>query len=195
MRAVVDSFALRPDGSGADLELTMRGLGADLHAHLAVHADASRLEVRLTVETRTDIASNRLGLVVLHPPAVAGADLVIGGANGGERRTAFPESVSPHQPAMDIRSLAWTHDGVATTATFDGDVFEMEDQRNWTDASYKTYSTPLERPFPVVIADGAVIEQAVVFDSARVAPGAMDAATDAARAGRSRRARRRASPP
>ncbi len=73
---------------------------------------------------------------------------------------------------MDIRSLAWTHDGVATTATFDGEVFEMEDQRNWTDASYKTYSTPLERPFPVVIADGAVIEQSVVFDAARVAPAA-----------------------
>ena len=26
---------------------------------------------------------------------------------------------------------------------FEGDLFEMEDQRNWTDASYKTYSTPL----------------------------------------------------
>ena len=31
---------------------------------------------------------------------------------------------------------------------FDGDIFEMEDQRNWTDASYKIYSTPLRLPFP-----------------------------------------------
>ena len=29
-----------------------------------------------------------------------------------------------------------------------GDVFEMEDQRNWTDASFKTYCTPLRQPFP-----------------------------------------------
>ena len=79
---------------------------------------------------------------------------------------------------MDIRSLAWTLDGVATTATFEGEVFEMEDQRNWTDASYKTYSTPLERPFPVVVAAGAVIEQSVAFTSSRVAPAtATDAAT------------------
>ena len=35
----------------------------------------------------------------------------------------------------------------------------MEDQRNWTDASFKTYSTPLERPFPVELASGQEVHQ------------------------------------
>jgi hypothetical protein len=47
--------------------------------------------------------------------------------------------------------------------TFDGDLFAMEDQRNWTDASYKTYCTPLEMPFPVEVAKGARIRQSVAL--------------------------------
>ena len=32
---------------------------------------------------------------------------------------------------------------IAVRTYFEGDLFETEDQRNWTDASFKTYSTPL----------------------------------------------------
>ncbi|RXZ67708.1 hypothetical protein [Agromyces albus] len=157
-------------GDGLDLKVALRGLGADIAAAIEVRADDARFAVRLVARSRVEFLSNRFGLIVLHPPVVAGAELTIGTASGGIRDTAFPVEVSPHQPAMDIRSLAWTHDGVATTATFAGDVFEMEDQRNWTDASYKTYSTPLARPFPVAIPAGAVIEQSVEFESTRVEP-------------------------
>ena len=138
--AAVESVVTLPDG--VDLEISLRGLGADIGARLEVRADDTRLGVRLVATSRTEFLSNRLGLIVLHPPVVAGAELTIGTSSGDIRRTAFPVAVAPHQPAMDIRSLAWAYDGVATTATFAGDVFEMEDQRNWTDASYKTYSTP-----------------------------------------------------
>jgi len=34
------------------------------------------------------------------------------------------------------------------TISFEGDVFETEDQRNWTDASFKTYCPPLRLPYP-----------------------------------------------
>ena len=34
---------------------------------------------------------------------------------------------------------------------FNGETFEMEDQRNWTDASFKTYCTPLSLPYPIKI--------------------------------------------
>jgi hypothetical protein len=46
---------------------------------------------------------------------------------------------------------------------FEGDVFEMEDQRNWTDASFKTYSTPLRLPLPVVVERGTRIDQSVTL--------------------------------
>ncbi len=40
-------------------------------------------------------------------------------------------------------------------------LFETEDQRNWTDASYKTYSTPLSVPYPALIEKGTRIRQRV----------------------------------
>src|SRR5699024_4989680 len=46
---------------------------------------------------------------------------------------------------------------------FDGDTFEMEDQRNWTDASFKTYSRPLSLPFPYTVEAGAAVRQAVTI--------------------------------
>lgn len=43
----------------------------------------------------------------------------------------------------------------------EGDTYEMEDQRNWTDASYKTYVRPLARPWPYQIAPGEVVDQTI----------------------------------
>jgi hypothetical protein len=39
-------------------------------------------------------------------------------------------------------------DEVPVRFDFEGDLFEMEDQRNWTDASFKTYCTPFALPWP-----------------------------------------------
>ena len=39
----------------------------------------------------------------------------------------------------------------------------MEDQRNWTDDSYKTYCTPLRLPFPVEVAAGTRLGQSVTL--------------------------------
>jgi hypothetical protein len=63
---------------------------------------------------------------------------------------------------MDIRALS--HEvtvGLRVTCTMTGDTFEMEDQRNWTDASYKTYVRPLGLPFPYRLTAGEIIEQAI----------------------------------
>jgi hypothetical protein len=54
-----------------------------------------------------------------------------------------------------------TERAVDSVLRFSGDVFEMEDQRNWSDASFKTYSTPLSMPFPIEIQPGFIIEQSV----------------------------------
>jgi hypothetical protein len=65
---------------------------------------------------------------------------------------------------MDLRAL--THEaapGLRVTCRMEGDTFEMEDQRNWTDASYKTYVRPLALPWPYTLAAGTAIEQAVTL--------------------------------
>ena len=51
--------------------------------------------------------------------------------------------------------------GVRAEVRFYGDVFETEDHRNWTDANFKTYSTPLSLPFPVEVRAGAEVHQRV----------------------------------
>lgn len=45
----------------------------------------------------------------------------------------------------------------------EGDTFEMEDQRNWTDASYKTYVRPLALPWPYLIAKGDAVDQTITL--------------------------------
>ena len=86
------------------------------------------------------------------PPAAA---LTIRHSDGQIEETVFPEAISPDQPAFDIAAL--THEpapGLSCTVDMEGDAFEMEDQRNWTDASFKTYVRPLSKPRPYVIAKG-----------------------------------------
>jgi hypothetical protein len=59
--------------------------------------------------------------------------------------------------------MEWLAGDLSCRIDFEGDVFETEDQRNWTDASYKTYCTPLEQPFPVTLKTGDTVRQKVTF--------------------------------
>jgi len=161
-----------------DKHLTVDVALGDLTAHLVVTAEGNDLEVRWTCDVHADFWRNRLGLVVLHPPSVAGLPLTVGHADGSINETNYPLEISAHQPAFDIHSLAWQHDGLATELAFSGDVFEMEDQRNWTDASYKTYSTPLSLPFPVKVAAGSIVTQSIRISCASLTSPAATASGD-----------------
>ena len=106
---------------------------------------------------------NRIGICVLHPILeCAGKSCTVQKDDGSIEQGSFPHQISPHQPFTKIRELSYEPiPGVKTEVRFTGDVFEMEDQRNWTDASFKTYSTPLEIPFPIEIQQGTTIHQSV----------------------------------
>jgi hypothetical protein len=109
-------------------------------------------------------ATNRIGLVALHSLNWAGQECELTHTDGSAESTAYPELVSPHQPMKDIRAISQTiAPGHTLRIAFEGEIFEMEDQRNWTDASYKTYSRPLEWPFPYEIADGERVTQAITM--------------------------------
>jgi hypothetical protein len=61
--------------------------------------------------------------------------------------------------------MEWiVREGVRARVEFEGDVFETEDQRNWTDASYKTYCTPLGIQFPVTVEAGDTIQQKIQLE-------------------------------
>ena len=111
----------------------------------------------------SDFLTNRTGFVVLHPVVgVSGRPVEVLHADGSSETVAFPEHIDPKQPILGIRAL--THEvvpGLKACCTMEGDTFEMEDQRNWTDASYKTYVRPLDLPFPYTIEAGQSITQSV----------------------------------
>ena len=125
-------------------------------------AAAGTLTARLTLSALKAVEVNRAGFVLLHPIAgVAGTPLEVRHSDGREEDTRFPARISPDQPVLDIAGLRHRIDDVEISIAFEGDVFEMEDQRNWTDASFKTYCRPLARPRPYRIDAGDSVRQAI----------------------------------
>lgn len=116
-------------------------------------------------EAKSTFFRNRIGICVLHPiKECAGRTCVVERVNGAVNRGSFPRYIWAQQPFVDVKAIS--HEvapGVRARVAFEGDTFEMEDQRNWGDASYKTYSTPLRLPIPVEIKRGTRIAQSVTL--------------------------------
>src|SRR6185436_133236 len=141
-----DSFAL-------SFDVQCRSQSVDYLWRGLVTGEASgQITFTFDGESRSAFRRNRIGLCVLHPMIeCAGKACTIEHVDGVEKRGTFPRSISPEQPFFDIRAIR--HEiattGVIADIRFNGETFEMEDQRNWTEASFKTYSTPLRLPMPV----------------------------------------------
>ena len=106
---------------------------------------------------------NRIGLCVLHPmDECAGQPCQVEHTDGGVESSRFPTDIAPWQPFKDVRAFEYSvGPDRRVEVRFEGDVFETEDQRNWTDASFKTYSTPLDQPFPIRVERGSRVTQEV----------------------------------
>lgn len=121
---------------------------------------------------------NRLGICVLHPMSgFAGRPCTITHPDGSAEVSAFPDAISPHQPFLEIAAMQWPVPGGHARLDFTGEVFETEDHRNWSDASYKTYCTPISLPFPVEVRPGEDLHQSVtltLIDVPRVPPPGLD---------------------
>jgi hypothetical protein len=114
---------------------------------------------------RSAFQRNRIGFCVLHPMReCAGQPCTIEKTTGEIVNGSFPDLISPHQPFFDIRAIRHTViPGLQAEVRMEGDTFEMEDHRNWTDANFKTYCTPLAKPYPVKVESGTTIQQAVTL--------------------------------
>jgi len=106
-------------------------------------------------------AANRIGICLLHPLTLAGRRAELRTA-GSWHRTDIPDQISPDPVASGFDGLRYRlPDGSLAEFELDGALFETEDQRNWTDASLKSYCPPLAVPFPRSFAVGDRIRQAV----------------------------------
>jgi hypothetical protein len=140
-------------------DVRFRGNRFLVDGHVRFDGDRSgRMDAAFTARVAAETVSQRLGLVVLHPAAVAGRPFEAVG-DAGETQGDFAVFVTADRFATAMRAMRWdASDGVRASLAFDGDVWETEDQRAWTDASFKSYSPPLDRAHPVTLPAGRELE-------------------------------------
>jgi hypothetical protein len=176
------------DGGGIRVSYEARVAGGDIAFSWtgAIELSASgELAYAITGIAGSGFDYARIGLNILHPPSLAGRpyravtrDRVLEGK--------FPDGVGP-QPLRDgeyfplfpaFSALTASLDGpVDVRFELDGDEFEMEDQRNWLDASYKTYSTPMSLGLRHAEPGDSIAQRVRVrADDRTAAPGARKAA-------------------
>jgi hypothetical protein len=154
----------RADGFTVKYHAVCRRPGQEIAFDASIEGKAEgSLTFSATATPKTDFLTARTGFVVLHPlKGVVGNAVEVEHVDGKIEKAKFPERVNPIQPFLNIRAL--THEvmpGVKAAVRFEGDTFEMEDHRNWTDASFKTYVRPLIRPWPYTLKAGEPVTQSI----------------------------------
>ncbi|APO78087.1 hypothetical protein AM571_PC00347 (plasmid) [Rhizobium etli 8C-3] len=128
-----------------------------------IAGSTDRLEFMAEAVSQTGFETNRCGFCILHPiVGIAGTRAAVEHVDGRIVATTFPDLIEPWQPFKDMRAIS--HDvmpGVKAECRMEGDTFEMEDQRNWSDASFKTYVRPLALPWPYQISLNQPVRQKV----------------------------------
>ena len=179
-----------------DLEIDQRSNGFSVSYHAVCARGAMEIAFDIEIEGRadgsldfkgtavpkTDFRTARTGFVVLHPlQGVVGNKVEVEHVDGKVEKSVFPKEVNPIQPFLHIRSL--THEvlpGVKAKVRMEGDSWEMEDHRNWTDASFKTYVRPLALPWPYTLKAGEPVKQSIHFSLSGNVPKAAKAGTGGA---------------
>ncbi len=126
------------------------------HGHI-IGASDGQIRYEMDGLARSEFRYNRIGFCILHPFKESLGRLYKAQTPQGEVSGYLPDLIGPQGfedgvyvplfPAFNRLSIDLA-DTVRTRFTFEGDLFETEDQRNWTDASLKTYCTPLSLGFP-----------------------------------------------
>jgi len=130
--------------------------------------DGGRLRFSMEGEALSTFLRSRIGFCILHSvDDCAGKPFGVLRPDGTEVTGVFPEAIALDAPVPGteaMKALRYeTSRGVELNVQFEGDVFQMEDQRAWTDATFKSFCTPLELPCPAEIPRGTKVRQAVVF--------------------------------
>jgi len=167
------------DGRGVTLKALHRGPLVEFKWEGTFSVHENTLSFKIDGRTLRDMEICRLGLVVLYPVrGLLGSHVQIEGPQG-THSLQIHEQLYP-QPIVDNLPCGMTPPfsslsinlpkGGDLQCHFSGDLFELEDQRNWGDASFKAYCTPLSLGFPRQVTKGTVIRHQVEATLARPAP-------------------------
>lgn len=154
--ASITGLSVRSEGYGFTVSYSARFTapsGANLDCDVSILGTPDGLNFSADCVSDAAFETARAGFAVLHPiVGVAGEPVTVEHADGTIEHARWPDRIDPWQPFKEIAAV--THrvaKGIEATTRFEGDIFEMEDQRNWTDGSYKTYVRPLALPWPYML--------------------------------------------
>jgi D-apionolactonase len=135
-----------------------------------IGAADGRITFTMDGRARRHMLYNRIGFCVLHPWRETAGQPFFGQTPDGPIDGTLPRLVGPQRfengvyvplfPSIS-RLTVQLAGGTMAICEFTGDLFETEDQRNWGDASFKTYCTPLALGFPHELKEGQALSQSV----------------------------------
>ena len=144
-------------------------------------ADTGRVEYVFDGHAGAAFPFGRIGLCVHHPWRETAGARFRARTPDGEIDGAFPDLIGPQSfdgkafsplfPSFDHLEVQLT-DGGRLVLDFEGDLWETEDHRNWTDANFKTYSTPISLGPPPPLEPGQALRQRLVVAPVDVSGGA-----------------------
>ena len=162
----------RPDSF--DVRFAVRHSSEDIdfswHGHIAGTPDG-HISYAMEGQSERDMPYNCIGFCVLQPWSEYIGRPFRGETPDGPVSGTLPTLVAPQRfengvyvplfPSVS-RLEVELEEGPVAIFEFEGDLFETEDQRNWSDASFKTYSTPLPLGTPHELKSGQTLSQTVV---------------------------------
>jgi hypothetical protein len=143
------------DGDCFAIRFTRRHKAGDLDYQWQAEIRGDRdgtISYRMAGEALAAFPYAKIGICVHHPTDGYAGQPYRGSTPDGPVSGTLPDAIGPQIHLADgtdlplfepVADLHITHEsGGVVRFEFTGDLWEMEDQRNWTDASYKSASTP-----------------------------------------------------
>jgi hypothetical protein len=162
--AADDRFQIQFDALHRDGALALRW-----HASIEGKPEGI-IEYALDGVAESDFRYCRIGFCVLHPLEGMVGSPYRAVTPGGIISGVLPELIAPQLMENGLEKPMFpsfscltvdTSAGISISTEFEGDLFEMEDQRNWTDGSFKTYGTPISLGYPHHAIAGQTFHQKV----------------------------------
>ena len=188
LEADVLSSSVSQGADGFEVELEGQHVAGAIDFRWRAHLSGDgtgRVTYELDGFAASDFRYCRIGLCVLHPVETCAGAAYRGSSAGTIHSGVLADDITPQVvadgvpiplfPACDALELAPAGGGRISFA-FGGDLFEMEDQRNWTDDSFKTYCTPAALGTPHVATKGKRFRQSVEVRAAGLRIEARDPA-------------------
>lgn len=172
---VISGLTLEEHKRGFHIEFDARHTQReiDFSWHGTISGDEhGRVEFRFDGRAEDVCPYNRIGICVHHPwRETAGAPFRARTPDGDIEGT-FPDLIGAQKleggvyhalfPAFDRLEIGLASGG-KLLVELEGDLWETEDHRNWTDANFKTYSTPLGLGRPAPLEAGQELRQRLVI--------------------------------